>query len=473
MATLYGSNVSDTLDADDLGDEVLGWSDANAPGDEGPIDDNDTLRGGLGADTLRGGNGVDSLLGYSGIDRLFGGARSDFLRGGEDDDVLFGGGGNDSFLAEGGQDKVYGGDNNDLISVSFGQGAEHQIFGGRGLDTLDLDYFGNSGGVVVSIADPTRAFVMADGTRIIGIEQLRFNGGEGSDSVTGGAMADEFSLEYGNDTASGGGGSDTIYGESGNDLLSGRSGDDKLYGNDGRDRLFGGDGNDIISGDAGNDRIYGGAGNDIINVDPGGGDDIINGGTGIDMVAIDLRGSLTAVTVKLFAPTTVTTVGDVVLRNVERLFLWGSNLADTITGGAMADELSGSGGSDRLTGRGGADDIYGDLGMDTLTGGSGSDRFIFDSELTADNVDLITDFTIGTDRILLDENFFGSIGSDLAANQFHIGTGAITVDQRILYDSVTGALYYDGDGTGGEAAVWFATLDANLALTYKAFDLLL
>lgn len=100
MATLYGNNTSDILNAGDQGDELLGWSVANAPGDEGPLDDNDGLNGGHGDDTLRGGNGADNLLGYIGTDRLFGGAGDDSLDGGYEKDVLFGGAGNDTLVAE-------------------------------------------------------------------------------------------------------------------------------------------------------------------------------------------------------------------------------------------------------------------------------------------------------------------------------------------------------------------------------------
>ena len=40
---------------------------------------------------------------------------------------------------------------------------------------------------------------------------------------------------------------------------------------------------------------------------------------------------------------------------------------------------------------------------------------------------------------------------------------------RIIYDSSTGALSYDPDGTGSAAAVQFAELSPDLALTYRDF----
>ncbi len=59
---------------------------------------NDVVRAGAGADTVFGGRGADRLFGGPGADTLFGGRGSDALTGGRGNDRLFGGAGADRFL---------------------------------------------------------------------------------------------------------------------------------------------------------------------------------------------------------------------------------------------------------------------------------------------------------------------------------------------------------------------------------------
>ena len=63
-------------------------------------------------------------------------------------------------------------------------------------------------------------------------------------------------------------------------------------------------------------------------------------------------------------------------------------------------------------------------------------------------------------------------GGALSANAFVIGSGAAEADDRIIYDSATGALYYDADGNGAGAAVQFATMSPGLAMTASEFVVL-
>ena len=66
----------------------------------------------------------------------------------------------------------------------------------------------------------------------------------------------------------------------------------------------------------------------------------------------------------------------------------------------------------------------------------------------------------------------GSALGALNANAFVTGTAAQDADDRIIYDSATGKLFFDADGSGAGAAVLFATLDAGLALTASDFTVI-
>jgi len=119
--------------------------------------------------------------------------------------------------------------------------------------------------------------------------------------------------------------------------------DNRIVGSGGSDHIFGMDGNDLVQG---------------VN-----GDDWISGGNGDD----DLRGD----------------VGN-----------------DTIFGDAGADKLIGGAGADVLIGGAGDDLLEGGEGADVLTGGDGSDAFQFRQEALGAG-DVITDFGVGADRIVL------------------------------------------------------------------------
>uniref|UniRef100_A0A7C3VF21 Calx-beta domain-containing protein n=1 Tax=Planktothricoides sp. SpSt-374 TaxID=2282167 RepID=A0A7C3VF21_9CYAN len=123
---------------------------------------------------------------------------------------------------------------------------------------------------------------------------------------------------------------------------------------------------------------------------------------------------------------------------------------DVIIGDAGANSLSAGIGNDSLTGG---------VGADTLTGGDGADDFIFNN--SSEGSDNITDFTPGEDQIVIVAAGFGadlSAGAVLPASGFALGTSASDPNQRFIYDSTTGALFFDGDGNGPSSQVQFATL---------------
>ncbi|MDP8918606.1 MAG: M10 family metallopeptidase C-terminal domain-containing protein [Pseudomonadota bacterium] len=130
-------------------------------------------------------------------------------------------------------------------------------------------------------------------------------------------------------------------------------------------------------------------------------------------------------------------------------------------------------GSDKLTGGAGSDLLDGGLKADTLIGGTGEDSFRFSTALGNGNVDWIQDFSVVNDTILLDNLIFASLGDDgaLALGGFHRSAAGVShdTDDRIIYDTDSGALSYDADGTGQVAAIQFARLSKNLNVSAADF----
>jgi Ca2+-binding RTX toxin-like protein len=138
--------------------------------------------------------------------------------------------------------------------------------------------------------------------------------------------------------------------------------------------------------------------------------------------------------------------------------------------------LLGRGGDDVLSGAAGNDVLDGGAGNDTLSGGGGADSFRFSRGPASDGgVDVVTDFQDGSDRLLLDDDAFPAFDAGLAAvltaEQWGSGDGmdsATSAQQRLVYDSASGSLYYDPDGDGAAPALLFAVLgtDSHPALAY-------
>ena len=130
-------------------------------------------------------------------------------------------------------------------------------------------------------------------------------------------------------------------------------------------------------------------------------------------------------------------------------------------------------GSDKLSGGNGADLLDGGLMAEILTGGAGEDSFRFSTDLGNGNIDRITDFNVDDDMILLDLRIFTEMGDTgaLSFGSFHKSTAGTAQDanDRIIYDTDSGMLSYDADGSGQGAAVAFARLASNLALTADDF----
>ncbi|MDO8352173.1 MAG: calcium-binding protein, partial [Aestuariivirga sp.] len=109
-------------------------------------------------------------------------------------------------------------------------------------------------------------------------------------------------------------------------------------------------------------------------------------------------------------------------------------------------------------------------GADILAGGAGSDSFVFSSLLDPGNIDTISDYFAPYDTMRLDDAIFSALAAGtLSSAAFRIGSAAADASDRIIYDAATGAVYYDSDGIGGNAAQQFATLSIGLSLTNSDF----
>jgi len=125
-------------------------------------------------------------------------------------------------------------------------------------------------------------------------------------------------------------------------------------------------------------------------------------------------------------------------------------------------------GLNSLSGGSGNDQLLGGLGNVTLTGGAGSDRFVFDALKGSTNVDKVTDFVSGTDKLVLDDDIFTALhgtaaGMALAAGECKFitsgaGFAAGEANDHLIHNTVTDKLYDDADGKGAGAAVQMATI---------------
>ncbi|WP_272942224.1 S8 family serine peptidase [Candidatus Regiella insecticola] len=119
------------------------------------------------------------------------------------------------------------------------------------------------------------------------------------------------------------------------------------------------------------------------------GSDIINVAAISGTVQIDLQTGRCSLNVQ---PLTITQPN-----NIRKVVTGDFN--DILTGNELNNILVGGRGDDRLFGEGGHDVLIGSQGNDILTGGGGNDDFVIDR--VAGDKDIITDFTVGQDKLVL------------------------------------------------------------------------
>ncbi|WP_392536135.1 hypothetical protein [Nostoc sp. C117] len=154
---------------------------------------------------------------------------------------------------------------------------------------------------------------------------------------------------------------------------------------------------------------------------------------------------------------------------------------DVINGQGGNDKIDGKSGNDLLRGGSGNDTLIGGAGHDTLVGGAGADRFLYNTNAafasSAVGVDAIADFKHSQgDKIILDKTTFNAITSAAGtgfsnATDFKISSHAGTSTAKIVYDAVTGQLFYNQNGSvaGFGSGGLFATLTGAPTLTASDF----
>ncbi|QNQ10072.1 beta strand repeat-containing protein [Sphingomonas alpina] len=477
------------------------------------------------------GTGLIDLTGNEFANTLRGNAGANRLDGGAGGDRLYGGKGNDTYVIDNSLDRVIeldgegtdtvlssvsfsfsgltglenltltgsaaiNGTGNALNNVLIGNAAANILDGGAGTDTMqgglgnDTYYVDVAGDVVLEGVGGgsdtvlvARSYALAAGQEIETLATAN-DAGTGFINLTGNEFANTLRGNAGGNILDGGAGGDRMYGGLGNDVYVVDHSLDRVIELDG-------EGTDLVqssisfslNGLTGLENLtltgaaaINGTGNALANIligngaanilDGGAGIDAMQGGLGNDIYYVDVAEDIVREAMGGGNDTVLATRAYILGAGQEIETLATANDAGTsfinLTGNTFVNTLRGNAGGNRLDGG---------LGSDTLTGLGGADTFVFDTALGTANVDTITDFVHGTDRIELDQSVFAGLGlGTLSASAFSNGP-ATTADQHILYDAATGTLSYDADGSGAGAAIIFATL-ANHPATITSADFL-
>ncbi|MDH4377474.1 MAG: FG-GAP-like repeat-containing protein [Ramlibacter sp.] len=406
----------------------------------------------LNALTLQGNDGANTLTGTAFDDTLLGGGGNDALKGGGGNDTLTGGLGLDTFTVAAGTDTVtdLGQGGTDVLKVSAGATA---------LATVHTAWTATSASTNAGTANLSTSGLAVNLAAITSGLGFAVTNTGAATTLTGSALADRLTGGSGNDTLTGGAGNDTLAGAGGDDLITGGLGVDAMDGGNGSDLYLIGTSSEHTAaeisdtGTSGVDelRFVATTASTLT---------LFAGDTGIERVTLGTGNGTSAIT----TGSTALNVNASAVLNA--LTLQGNDGANNLTGTAFDDTLLGGGGNDSLTGGLGNDVLRGSSGNDSLTGGGGVDRFVFDTLPNATtNRDTVTDFLAGVDLIQLSRTVFAALGSGetLGIEQFlssSTATRGMDADDRIIYNTASGALYYDQDGSGATAAVQIALLGA-------------
>jgi Ca2+-binding RTX toxin-like protein len=439
---MEGRQGDDTYRVDNAGDVV------NESADQG----SDTVLASV-SYTLTAGSSVETLAttndAGTGTINLTGNSRNNAIRGNNGTNILNGGGGSDGIDGRGGVDTASY-ESNPWRVIAF--------LGVNGAPGLAYEF---------QLVNGQEVLVSVD--TLLNIENLRgsaFNdtliGNELNNELRGGLGSDIYVVQNAGDTIVefGGQGTDEVRAAGSYTLTAGadvetlHTTDDNgttainLTGNGANNHVIGNNAGNTLDGGGGNgDELEGRGGSDTYLVNNANVTITENGGQGIDTVRTSVSYALTA-------------GADVEL------------LATSNDAGTAAINLTGNANGNEVRGNNGNNVIAGGNGNDFLTGLGGQDQFLFNTALNAaSNVDEITDFTIGVDRIHLENAIFTAFaaGGVAAERFFVVGTGTQDANDNLVYNRATGELFYDSDGAGGAAAILFAEVTPNLNLTASDF----
>jgi trimeric autotransporter adhesin len=440
--TMEGRQGDDTYRVDNAGDAVNEFAEQGS----------DTVLASV-SYTLTAGSSVETLAttndAGTGTINLTGNAVDNSIRGNNGTNILNGGGGSDVIDGRGGTDTAsYEGN---LVGVAA-------YLGMNGTSGLAFELLVVNGQAILVAIDT-----------LISIENLR--GSSFDDELTGNELNNELRGGFGNDTYTVQNAGDTIveFASQGTDevragvsytLTTGADVETLRTTNDAGTAAINltgnGANNHVIGNNAGNTLDGGGGNNDELEGRDGDDTYLVNNAN----VTITEDASRGVDTVRTSVSYTLTTGADV------ELFTTNNDAGTAVlnlTGNASGNEVRGNNGNNVLNG---CD------GNDFLTGLGGQDQFLFSTALdAASNVDQIVDFTIGVDRIQLENAIFTAFaaGGVAADRIFVVGTGTQDANDNLVYNRAAGALSYDADGAGGAAAILFATMTPGIDLRADSF----
>ena len=432
---------------------------------------------------------------------FYGTPATDLYTGGAGDDVFMFSAANltaaDSVNGVGGRDTLRM-TTAGTIAASGVRGTEIYLLASGGANSLTLtnaNFVGVIGASIQVVGGNAGNIVNA--SAVNGPNQLVYTGGTGVDQVTGGSGNDLFVFSAANltaaDSVAGGGGSDTLRlttagtiaasGVRGVEtyLLAGTGANSLTLKNDNFaevnrktiqvvggaagntvDASFANKNNGLVFiGGAGADHVTGGAGNDVFAFSAANltAADTVVGGGGNDTLRMTTAGAVNAGGVSGVETYLLSSAGANSLTLANANFAQVGGGAVHVVGGSAGNIVNASAvtGTNRLvfTGGAGADTILAGS-VAVMTGGGGANQFTFsdigthtitDFKASASNALVLRDgkFNLGVDEGLGTSTLQHLGGSVFVANS----TGTFTnTSQRFAYNTTTGNLLYDRDGSG-------------------------